>query len=49
MPLSDHQLAETTSLAWHAEIARRIRKDPQILDRARARVASWTEVSPLVP
>jgi hypothetical protein len=36
-----HQLAEARSLALHTEIARQLRKRPEILDAARARVEGW--------
>jgi hypothetical protein len=36
-----HRLAEERSLALHAEVARRLREDPALLARARARVEAW--------
>ena len=36
-----HRLAEQRSLALHAEVARRLRERPELLDAARARVAGW--------
>ena len=38
-----HRLAELTSLRLHAEIAGRLADEPELVDRARARVASWLE------
>jgi hypothetical protein len=40
-PVSDHQLAERRSLAYHGEIATRLDADPALLSRARSRVESW--------
>ena len=39
--MSGHAIAERTSLALHREVARRVREEPELLARARARVASW--------
>jgi hypothetical protein len=36
-----HALAEQTSIALHRAVAERLRADPAILERARARVRSW--------
>ena len=36
-----HALAEEASLALHALVAQRIRKDASVLDRARRRVEGW--------
>jgi hypothetical protein len=36
-----HHLAELRSLALHREIARRIRRDPTLVDRARRTVERW--------
>ena len=36
-----HRLAEKRSIAYHRLIAERIRRDPAVLERARARVRSW--------
>jgi hypothetical protein len=36
-----HRLAEARSLAAHGVIAQRLHREPALLDRARARVASW--------
>ena len=36
-----HRLAEERSLALHAEVVRRLRVDPAVLERARARVTRW--------
>lgn len=38
-----HLLAEETSIRLHAEVARRLVDDPEILERARKRVRSWLE------
>jgi hypothetical protein len=35
--------SEARSLALHEEVARRLRENPALVQRARARVASWTE------
>jgi hypothetical protein len=44
-----HRLAEERSLALHAEVARRIRRDPSVLERARSRVAGWLIAGPTHP
>ena len=44
-----HRLAEKRSIAYHRLIAERIRRDPTILDGARARVRSWISASAAVP
>ena len=36
-----HYRAERRSLAYHREIALRLRHEPELLGRARARVAGW--------
>lgn len=36
-----HRLAEQRSLAIHAEVARRLERDPAILDHARDVLARW--------
>lgn len=42
-----HRRAELKSLALHREVARRLRADPSVLERARQRVAGWgDEVHP---
>jgi hypothetical protein len=42
-----HPVADLTSLALHREVARRLRADPAVLERARARVLGWgAEVHP---
>jgi hypothetical protein len=41
--MASHRLAEERSLALHREIAKRVRNDPRVLERARARVARWLE------
>lgn len=45
--MSAHRLAEARSLAYHAEIATRLRRDPRVLEVARTRVRAWlTQTSP---
>jgi hypothetical protein len=39
--MSPHELHDRRSLAIHALIAERIRVDPRLLERPRARVAEW--------
>ena len=41
-----HRLAEERSLAYHRTIADKLARDPEILERARMRVAAWLERSP---
>jgi hypothetical protein len=36
-----HRVAEERSLALHRGVARRLRKDPEVLERARRRVQRW--------
>lgn|GEM_PF-870720 len=36
-----HRLAEERSLAYHRAVTERLRERPELLERARARVASW--------
>ncbi|HEY8233912.1 MAG: hypothetical protein ACHP85_16115 [Burkholderiales bacterium] len=36
-----HAVAEETSLALHTAVAERIRSDPSLVERARARVEGW--------
>lgn len=36
-----HRLAEERSLAYHAAVADRLRRDPNLLDIARTRLAEW--------
>jgi hypothetical protein len=38
---SDHRFLELRSLAMHAAIARKIRRQPALLDRARANLQRW--------
>jgi hypothetical protein len=42
-----HRIAEARSLAYHRAIADRIVADPEILERARARVESWPGKRPV--
>ena len=41
-----HRLAEARSLAYHQVIADRLAEDPEILQRARARIAEWSQTRP---
>ena len=41
MALDPHALAEARSLAAHRLIADRLRNEPELLERARARVQQW--------
>ena len=41
--MSSHRLAEERSLALHRAIAERVRRDPSVLERARARVQGWLD------
>lgn len=41
--MDGHQLAEETSIRLHAEVARRLRDDPSLIERARERVRGWLE------
>lgn len=41
--MNAHRLAEERSLAFHRAIADRLREDPGVLARARARVQQWIE------
>jgi hypothetical protein len=43
--LSGYALADARSLALHREIARRLRADPGLLQRARDRVLTWQRSS----
>jgi hypothetical protein len=36
-----HRTAERRSLAYHGAIARRLAKEPQLVDKARERVEQW--------
>jgi hypothetical protein len=36
-----HRLSEERSIAYHRAIAERVQDDPEILERARARVRAW--------
>lgn len=44
-----HRLAEERSVALHAAVAERLRADPAVLVRARARVAGWLREGPTHP
>lgn len=44
-----HRLAEKRSIAYHRLIAERIRRDPTVLEGARARVRSWMSTTGTVP
>ena len=41
VPFSDHRLLELRSLALHAAVARKLRANPSLLDRARATLSRW--------
>ncbi len=41
MTVSLHRLAEERSLALHREVVARARRDPRVLEEARARVKEW--------
>ncbi len=40
---SDHSVLDARSLAMHTLIARRIRAQPELIDRARRNLARWSE------
>ena len=40
--MASHAEAEQRSIALHRAVAERLRADPSLLDRARARVESWS-------
>lgn len=42
-PMDPHRLAEQRSLAYHRVVAARMHADPQILERARARIGRWLD------
>ncbi len=44
-----HRLAEERSIAYHRAIAERIVRDPEVLERARARVGEWLAAPGAVP
>jgi hypothetical protein len=44
-----HRIAEERSVALHAAVAERLRGDPAVLERARARVAGWRVAAPTHP
>jgi hypothetical protein len=44
-----HRLAEARSLAYHRLVAKRLATDPDLLARARARVALWLDATPTPP
>lgn len=44
-----HRLAEVRSLAFHAAVAARLREDPRVLAKARARVEGWLETGRVHP
>jgi hypothetical protein len=41
--VAGHRLAEERSLAYHAEVARRLLCHPAVLEAARARVRAWLD------
>lgn len=44
-----HRLAEARSLAYHRAIAERLEREPEILDKARGRVAAWMQAGDGAP
>ncbi len=44
-----HRLAEERSVAYHRVIAERLRQRPEVLDRARQRVAGWLSAKAEAP
>lgn len=44
-----HRLAEERSLALHRAVAERLAADPEVLERARARVRSWVDSGEVAP
>src|SRR5688572_13597547 len=42
---SDHRVAEIRSLALHALVARKLSRDPRLLEHARANLDRWEEAS----
>jgi hypothetical protein len=44
-----HRLAEERSIALHAAVAERLRADPTIRERARARVEGWLRLGAVHP
>ena len=41
LAVDPHRLAEERSVAYHRAIAERLRRDREVLERARSRVQSW--------
>jgi len=39
--MDPHRLAEERSVAYHGAIAERLRREPEVLERARRRVEGW--------
>ena len=39
--MDPHRLAEKRSLAYHVAVAQQVRRDPAVIDRARATVGRW--------
>jgi hypothetical protein len=44
-----HHVAEQRSIALHREVARRLRAQPELLDRARKRVSGWADQGSVAP
>jgi hypothetical protein len=47
--MDGHRTAERRSLAYHGAIAERISQDPSVIERARARVATWAAAGTVHP
>lgn len=47
--MDPHRLAEERSIALHAAIVQRLRSNPAILERARARVQAWRRSGTIHP
>jgi hypothetical protein len=44
-----HELAEARSLALHQAVAERLREEPELISKARERVASWRRTGAVAP
>jgi hypothetical protein len=47
--IDPHRLAEARSLAAHRVIAHRVRRDPALLEQARARISTWLRTGSIAP
>src|SRR5882724_3211565 len=47
--MDPHRLAEERSVAYHGAIAERLRREPEVLERARRRVEGWLGVQAEAP